>query len=337
MSALVARLAEALEGEGIAFCQWKGALALEGALRGERDLDWLVRVSDWQRALGVIEAAGWRRAVPCRGRDEPGVAHFFGYEPALEPLLHLHLHDRVLSGEDWINSHALPLDEGFLASARRAHGIPVPEPVGEAALAVLKHAIRWGSLPDRLTAWLHPKDESRELGALLSEPTLSQAAALVSARCPGIDEASFRACVAALLAPPKAGTRRRLARQLRRALRPWSLYGPIGRARAYLRLAYARLRRYLDRERRERRPAGGSVCFTLVAADAAQAARAAAELEAWLGQVFHVTRRIEASGEVLLCVGGPAGVATQEAAQRLELTRDGGITPALRAAVWEAL
>ncbi len=332
MPALVSQLAAALEGESIVFCHWKGAAALERALRGERDLDWLVRAADWQRALAVIEAAGWKRAVPRSGSEEPGIAHFFAYEPALEPLLHLHLHDRVLSGEDWINSHALPFDEDFLASPNRAHGIRVPSSAGEAALALLKHAIRWGSLPDRLTSWLRPQDETEELATLLVEPTLAGAVALVHTRCPALGESTLRACAAELLAKPDAGARRRLAGQVRRALRPWSRYGPAARALVYLRLAYARLRRWLDRERRERRPAQGPACFALVAEDAAQVARSAADLEAWLGQAFHVARREAAPGEVLLCVGGAAS-----APRRIDLARFGGSTPALRAALWETL
>ena len=347
MAAPVLRLVEALEREGIAFCQWKGARALERALRGERDLDWLVRTSDWGRALRAIEAAGWKRALPRRGREEEGIAHFFAFDPTLDPLLHLHLHDRLLSGEDWINSHALPFGEDFLASPRRAHGVPVPEAAGEAALLVLKHAIRWGSLPDRVTSWLRPTREAEESAALLEEPTLSQAAALVHSRCPALDEATFRACAAVLLSG--GGRRGRLAQRVRRALRPWSRERGIERPRAYLRVLHARLRRWLDGERRERAPAAGALLIALSAPDPANARNAAAELASWLGRAFAV-RTLEAeqadgrslaaataAREIVLLVGElpPAvgslrprcvALSTQEASPR-----------ALRGAVWSAL
>jgi hypothetical protein len=331
MGGAVASLAAALERDRIPFCQWKGAAALERALRGERDLDGLVRAADFARALAVIEAAGWKRARPSRGEEEPGVAHFFAFEPDAERLLHLHLHDRVLSGEDWINSHTLPFEADLLASARRAHGVRVPEPAVEAALAVLKHAIRWASWPDRLTAWLRPKDEAAELRALLAEPTLAAAAALVQARVPGIDEGTFRACAAALTG--RGGERRRLATQVRRALRPWARYGPGGRAAAYLRAALARSRRHLDADRQGRMPARGSILLRIAAPDATQAERAGADLEAWLGQAFRTERRTLAAGEVQLCVGRAEGARVH----RIDLAQVGGTPAALRAAAWGLL
>lgn len=333
MSERVAQLVAALERDGIPFCQWKGAAALERALRGERDLDGLVPAAAWPRALASIEGAGWKRARPRSGEDEAGVAHFFAYEPGQERLLHLHLHDRVLSGEDWINSHALPFEADLLASTRRAHGVRVPEPAAEAALAVLKHAIRWGSLPDRITVWLRPKDESAELRALLVEPTVSEAAALVRARAPALDEGTFRACVAALRGESARTGRRRLAAEVRRALLPWSRYGAGERRAAYVRLVLARLRRALDGNRRERVPARGSSCLELVAPDPAAAERAAAELEAWLGQAFRTRRLRPAPGAARLCVGELA----EARVQRIELARLGEAPAALRSAVWSLL
>jgi len=327
MSQLVVRLVAALERDGIPFCQWKGAAALERALRGERDLDGLVPAAAWPRALAAIEGAGWLRARPLGADDEPGVAHFFAYEPGQERLLHLHLHDRVLSGEDWINSHALPLDGDFLASPRRAHGVRVPEPAGEAALALLKHAIRWGSWPDRITAWVRPKDEQAELAALLAEPVLSQAVALLRERVPALDEATLRAIAAELRFAGASVSRTVLAARVRGALRPWSRFDSGGRAAAYLRLVRARLRRALDRNRRERVPAGGSVRLGLAGAPEA-VERAAGELAAWLGPAFRVVR-----GEAWLCVGDEAGA--REA--RIDLARLGDAPGALRAAAWSAL
>jgi hypothetical protein len=329
MSARVAALAEALEREGIPFCQWKGAAALERALRGERDLDGLVPAAAWPRALAAASAAGWKRARPLRGADEPGTAHFFAYDADAPRLLHLHLHDRVLSGEDWINSHALPFAPDLLASERRARGVRVPEPAAEAALVVLKHALRWGSWPDRLTARLRPKDERAELAALLTEPVLAEAAALVAARVPALDEGTFRACARHLLGAPE-GSRRRLARRVRVALRPWARFGPGARAAAYLAVGSLRVRRLLDRNRPARAPWRGGVRLALAGEGAAAAA---ADLAAWLGEAFRTSWRTGPSGEAWLCVGDED--AAEARVERIELAGQGGA--ALRTAAWGAL
>jgi hypothetical protein len=330
MSARVAALAEALERDGIPFCQWKGAAALERALRGERDLDGLVPATAWARTLAAVEAAGWKRARPLRGEDEPGTAHFFAYDTAVEPLLHLHLHDHVLSGEDWINSHALPFAPDLLASERRAHGVRVPEPAAEAALAVLKHALRWGSLPDRVTALLRPKDERAALAALLQEPVLAEAAALVAARVPALDEGTFRACARLLLGQRGHGSRGRLARRVRVALRPWARFGPGARAAAYLAVATLRIQRLLDRDRPVRAPWRGSLRLALRGKGAGAAA---GELAAWLGQAFRTVRG-GSGDEAWLCVGDEGDVGD---ARSLRIDVAGHGRDALRAAAWAAL
>jgi hypothetical protein len=327
MSERVAALAGALEREGIAFCQWKGAAALERALRGERDLDGLVPAAAWPRALALVEGAGWKRARPLRGEDEPGTAHFFASDPGAERLLHLHLHDRVLSGEDWINSHALPFAADLLASERRAHGVRVPEPAAEAALVVLKHALRWGSWPDRATSWLRPKEERAELEALLAEPVVAEAAALVAARAPALDEGTFRACARLLRGEPVETSRRRLAARVRVALRPWARFGPGARAAAYLVVVLLRVQRRLDRERPARAPWRGSARIAL-GGEGAEAA--AADLAAWLGQAFRTVR----GGEARLVVGDEADV-TPARMHRIELAGQG--RDAVRAAAWAAL
>jgi hypothetical protein len=331
MSARIAALAEALEREGIPLCQWKGAAALERALLGERDLDGLVPAAAWPRALALIEGAGWKRARPLHGEDEPGTAHFFGWDPDAPRLLHLHLHDRVLSGEDWINSHALPFAADLLASERRAHGVRVPEPAAEAALTVLKHALRWGSWPDRITARLRPKDERAELAALLVEPVVAEAAALVTARVPALDEGTFRAGARLLLGAPAESSRRRVARRVRVALRPWARFGPGRRAAAYLGVGWLRAQRLLDRDRPARAPWRGPVRFGLrgEGADAA-----AADLAGWLGQVFRTSRRTGPGGEAWVSVGDEDDVAA-ERTHRLEPSGQGAGT--VRGAAWAAL
>jgi hypothetical protein len=207
----------------------------------------------------------------------------------------------------------------------------VPEPAAEAALAVLKHALRWGSLPDRVTALLRPKDERAALGALLTEPVLAEAAALVTARVPALDEGTFRACARLLLGAPAEASRRRLARRVRVALRPWARFRPGARAVAYLLVATLRVQRLLDGDRPARAPWRGSLRLALHGEGAGAAAQ---DLAAWLGQAFRTRRRSGPAGEAWLLVGDAedAGAAR---AQRIDAAGQG--QGALRAAAWAAL
>ena len=288
MAAPVTRLVEAFERERIPFCQWKGARALERALRGERDLDWLVRTSDWERVLRAIEAAGWKRALPRRGADEEGIAHFYAFDPGLDPLLHLHLHDRVLSGEDWINSHALPFGEDFLAS-----------PPADARRARARSGRRGGAAGA----------EARDPLGLVPRPCHQLAAA--DARGGGVRGVARGAdalggCGAG--ARPLPGARRGDLSCLRggaarggaggagaRSPRACGARSRRGRANGassgHARTCGSSLRACgasLDGERRERAPAAGALWIALAASAPASARGAAAELASWLGQAFAV-------------------------------------------------
>jgi hypothetical protein len=339
MPDLVQRFVAALERDGIPCCHWKGAAALARGLAGERDLDFLVPREAFERTEAALVAAGFKAAVSRYGGDVPGTAHFFGREPGQERLLHVHLHDRVLTGEDLIHSHTPPLDRALLESPLFAHGVRVPTPALEALLTVLKHAIRWGSLPDAVQAWLRPKDEQAELSQLLTDETVAEALVLLRAHVPALDDATFRACAASLREGRWRAERLRLAARVRSALRPWASHAPGGRLAAYARVLVARMRRLLDGDRRDKALRGRGVLVAFVGGDAAARAARLAETGRWLGQAFALrTLRAPADaspppGEIVLCDGEPAG-------RPPDLRIDVGAaldTETVRARIWEVL
>ena len=56
--ALVTSLREALDAEGIGYCHWKSNDALDRAVRGDSDLDLLVRRGDADRFTAVLRGLG---------------------------------------------------------------------------------------------------------------------------------------------------------------------------------------------------------------------------------------------------------------------------------------
>jgi hypothetical protein len=332
----VQRFVAALERDGVPICHWKGAAALARGLAGERDLDFLVPRDAFARTEAALAAAGFKAAVSRYGGDVPGTAHFFGRAPGQERLLHVHLHDRVLTGEDLIHSHTLPLERALLESPARAHGVRVPTPAQEALLTVLKHAIRWGSLPDAALAWLRPKREQEALARLLTDENVDAAAALLGAHGIALDEATFRACAAALREGRAGPQRRRLAARVRGALRPFANQGTAGRLAAYAHVLAARVRRLLDGDRRDKALRGRGVCIAFVGGDAAVRAAQLAVTARWLGQAFALRASAGAApapGEIVLCDGEPAGRAPD-----LRISIGAGLdAETLRARIWEIL
>ena len=330
MASRVAAWVERLERQGVRTCHWKGAAALERGLRGERDLDFLVSPADWEAASRALLELDFKATRPRFGAEAAGTSHCFGREPGQERLLHLHLHDRVLTGEDWINSHALPFDRPLLASPSSVHGVRVPTPPLEVVLTVLKHAIRWGSLPDRVTAWLRPKDERAELARLLTDANVEAALPLVNEHCPALDAAIFRACAAALREDPGRAARLRLAARVRRVLRPWARQSGAARPVAYAQVLAARARRLFDGDRRDKALRGAGVTIAFRDAGVREATRR------WLGQAFavRVSNALEpralAAGEIVLADARPG------AAPDLRI-ESAALDEPTRARIWAAL
>jgi len=330
MATRVAALVAALDRAGIPHCHWKGRAALAAGLRGERDLDLLVPAPAFAAAEQALSACGFLHACSRFASDPPGTAHHYAYEPGQERLLHVHLHDAVLTGEDWITSHALPLADAMLASPEFVEGVRVPTPALEAALTVAKHAIRWGSLPDRLASRLRPKDERAALAALLQDGPVREAAAILAAACPAWGRDDVLACARVLREGGSDAARRSLAGRARRALAPFRTESGRHRAASYARFFGARVRRLLDGDRPDKgvAPAGRTLVFTAQAADAAQAAGR------WLGQAFahrQLQGRLDTPrrAEILLLVDARGRTA-------IEIPPDLD-AEALRRRVWEAL
>ncbi len=261
MAGLIPRLVQRYDEEGIPFCHWKGAAELGRALRGERDLDLLVSPDDYPRAVQVLLRAGWRQVAPLVGRDDPGTSHFLGHDPSVDRLLHVHLHDRVLTGENLINSHVVPFGPAILEDAVWHLGVRTASPAAVAVMGVLKAAIRMGSLPDRLASRIGRSPKSVEM---TTGRELEAAAAWLRGHGSLVDEEAFRACAALLGEGASSRERRRLARQMRSALRPWSRYTRYGRYRAYARWLAARLQRLVGRTRSGRVLATGGAWIIFI-------------------------------------------------------------------------
>jgi hypothetical protein len=166
----------------------------------------------------------------------------------------------------------------------------------------------------------------------LTEQNVTEAAALLRATCPALDEATFRACADSLRAGRRSPA---LARHVRRALRPHASFGPLGRLAAYAEVAAARVRRLLDGDRRDKVLRGRGVLVAFVGGDAAARRAALDETARWLGQAFAVRAPAAGApppGEIGLADGDPVGRAPDLRIDVAALDR-----ASLRARVWEVL
>ena len=134
----------ALEARGVPYCVWRGTRRLEKALDGGSDLDVLVDPRAERDAARALAEAGCRPSATGSSWSRPGLVDYFALGSPTGPLLHYHLHYRLVAGEPRLNRFTLPWDRGVLATRTRhpEHDVFVAAPHVEAALLVIRIALQ---------------------------------------------------------------------------------------------------------------------------------------------------------------------------------------------------
>jgi thymidylate kinase len=289
---LVRRLCEALAAEGIRYCHWKSTAALDRAARGESDLDLLVARADADRFEGILRALGFKDArTPPDG--PPGVFHAYGLDGPSGSLVQLHVHYRLVVGDDTTKNHRLPIEDAYLGSSVRGPLFRVPDPAFEFVVLVLRMVLKHGTW-DAIASGkgrLSP-GERRELAFLTARTDRGRVGDVVRTHLPFVGEELFERCHRSLRPGAGAWSRIRTARRLELALAAHARRSP--RLDPFVRLwrrgRVAARRRVAGRGRPPGRLARGGAWIAVVGADGAGKTTAVEELDAWLGRHLDVRR-----------------------------------------------
>jgi hypothetical protein len=162
------RLFEALNQEGVRYCNFKSSAQVAAGLEGATDLDVLCDAGQIELIALLLARHGFKRFPAHPSRAYPGVEDFFAADERTGRLLHLHLHYRLIVGERFFKNYRLPWEREFLTRRvlDESTGVYVADPGLEWLLLVCRFAlkIRWR---DRLTARIASR--RGESGALRSE------------------------------------------------------------------------------------------------------------------------------------------------------------------------
>jgi hypothetical protein len=138
----------ALNRERISYCYWKSARRVALAMSGTTDLDLLVARSDQHRMQQILIEHDFKLFPSICGSDDPAISSFIGFNPAGGPLLHIHLHTKLATGEPLLKNYRIPWEEAVLARARNhpTYGLRVLDPACEALLSVVRTCLELQSL-----------------------------------------------------------------------------------------------------------------------------------------------------------------------------------------------
>ena len=289
--ALVGSLIDALAAEHVAYCHWKSNDAQDRAVRGDSDLDLLVARRDQDRFNAVIRDLGFRDARAPSTKEIPGVFHSYALDQPSGKLVHIHVHDRLVLGDDTTKNYRVPIEEAYLASADRMGPLPLPTPAPEFELVVfvirmvLKHST-WDAIASRKGRLA--VSEARELAFLSQRADLDAVHAIVRDLLPWIGVALWDRCRRCVDGTITRVARISTAHRLERALAPYARrrQGPDTALRLWRRGRTIIRRHVLHRPPPRGRLADGGALIAVVGGDGAGKSTAVHELHGWLSKDF---------------------------------------------------
>ncbi len=310
---VLASLFDELNVQGIRYCHWKSTHGLPKALGGATDLDLLVDRSHSRRFKQLLYRLDFKPALSHPRRQFPAIEDYLGFDEETGGLAHLHIHYRVVLGEEFVKNYDLPLERCLLDNTRMELGLRVPAPELEiivlALRTLLKHSHGGGISPSTRA----------EFAYLLGQATSEQVAGALTEHAGFITPGLVTGVLSALESPMPSEVLDRLAHQARRELAPYQRHSRW-RARAISyqaalaqRWPFSALYRRLLAGRDKRKiPIAGGLGIAFVGADGAGKSTIVHAIGKWLSwrlnvQTFYMgtsrpsptTRAVRGAAQVL--------------------------------------
>lgn len=287
-SDLVGDLVETLNRKGIRYCHWKSNYSLEQALSGETDLDLLVDRQSIAQTTTILSELGFKPATVIGGPSTPTIYHYYGFDPNITQLVHVHLFGNVLTGESFVKSHLFPFETMLLENTSNLGQIRVASKPAELILFTLRMFIKYGSLLDLIYIYRKNEDIKAELRWLMSGSDMSDVFCLLEKYCPIIDRDLFIKCIDTLNSNSSLSDRIILAQLVRRRLSVYQKYTPWKRFLVYVHLLWDQLKRRLSGNKRNKMLSSGGAIIAIVGPEATGKSTLVKESERWLGNTFAV-------------------------------------------------
>lgn len=178
---LIYELCEELNQYNVRYCHWKSNANIQKSLEGDGDLDLLIHRQDIQMFNHILMSLGFKEAEVSNSRRIPGIRDYFGYDPNLSELIHVHAHFQLTVGHDATKRIHLNIEDKYLDSAGMVDVIKVPAAEYEFIVFVLRMVLKhltWDAyfrLESRLSrnerfelAWLKDHVENEKVKEILA-------------------------------------------------------------------------------------------------------------------------------------------------------------------------
>ena len=104
----IAVVLDAMDSANVRYCHWKSNYHIDYAITAREDVDILIAERDFPAFVKIMLDEGFRQADSVTNREQPGVFHFLGNDSATGSLINFHTYTRILTGDHFMKSWALP-------------------------------------------------------------------------------------------------------------------------------------------------------------------------------------------------------------------------------------
>lgn len=138
-----ADLFQTLNKQGIKYCHWKSNIRLDKSLQGKTDFDLLVARKDSQAFRNILSQHNVKLLVAAPGRNYPAMENYLGFDESTGAFFHLHVHFRLVLGEQFVKNYRLPFEYDFLNSVQIRRGIKIPPPELEIVVLAVRVLLKY--------------------------------------------------------------------------------------------------------------------------------------------------------------------------------------------------
>lgn len=139
----VRRLFNAFNNQDIRYCHWKSNLRLDWGLAGRTDLDLLIDPADRQAFKRILAYQKIKPLLAPAAKQYPGLEHYLGLDEQTGKLFHLHVHFKLVLGEQFVKNYSLPIEKQFFNATRFNYGVRIPTPELELIVLTLRALLKY--------------------------------------------------------------------------------------------------------------------------------------------------------------------------------------------------
>lgn len=292
----VRALFDSMNEENIRYCHWKSTLRLPLSLAGRTDLDLLIDREDSARFKALLCRHDFKPFISHPHRQYPAIEDYLGFDPASGRLIHLHIHYRLVLGEQFVKNYYLPLDQHFLEQVVERDGVKIPIPELELIVLSLRALLKYRDR-DVLHDLLGRGEQSGIPAAILAEidylrrqTNPKQIAHALEQYVGFVSSDLIFQFLATIQSNPRDGsTLSRLRLQVRRELTPYQRHSRRRARMTYYRVMLSRqwpldriMARLLPLPDKRKTPASGGITIAFVGADGAGKSTIIKHMVKWL-------------------------------------------------------